>query len=134
MHKPNASDPIRIHMTHAPHSIGRDQKLAAAHAKMRELGIRHLPVLEGGKLAGVLSQRDLYFVEALDAVDTQLVRVEEAMSQDVYAVGPDTKLGDVVAKMLEHKYGCAVIVENGSVRGIFTTVDALRLLVSLLKK
>jgi acetoin utilization protein AcuB len=133
MRIPHASDAIRIHMTHAPHSIGRSQPLSVAHAKMRELGIRHLPALDGGKLVGLLSQRDLYFIESLEAMETSRVRVEEAMSQDVYCIDADAKLSSVVTEMAEHKYGCAVIVEHGAVTGIFTTIDALRVLLTLLK-
>ena len=53
---------------------------------MREHGIRHLPVLDGGRLAGVVSERDLLFIDKLVDVDHERVPVSEAMSQDVYAV------------------------------------------------
>src|SRR5690606_1318822 len=81
---------IERYMTQSPHTIGRDQTLAAAHRVMREHGIRHLPVLEGGKLVGIVSQRDLHLLETLDDVDPEQVEVSEAMTQDVYAVGPRT--------------------------------------------
>jgi acetoin utilization protein AcuB len=96
---------------------------------MRSYGIRHLPVLDGGKLAGVLSQRDALLVETLRDVDPANTPVEDAMSTDVYVVGPDTPLHEVATAMIEHKYGCAVVVEGNRVVGIFTTIDALRALV-----
>ena len=120
---------IRQFMTPAPHSIGRDQPLSVAHDRMRSLGVRHLPVLDGGKLAGILSQRDALLVETLRDIDPTSVAVEEAMSTDVFVVGPDTPLKDVASVMIAHKYGCAVVVEGNHVVGIFTTVDALRALV-----
>jgi acetoin utilization protein AcuB len=46
-------------MTRSPLTIGQDQPLAAAHRMMREHRVRHLPVLDGGMLVGVVSQRDL---------------------------------------------------------------------------
>ena len=52
-------------MTAAPHTIGSHETLEAAHRVMRKHSLRHLPVLRGGRLVGVLSQRDLYFVESL---------------------------------------------------------------------
>jgi acetoin utilization protein AcuB len=121
---------VRDFMTAVPHTIGRTQSLASAQEKMRAYGVRHLPVLEGGRLAGVLSQRDAYFVETLRDVDPEAVRVEEAMSVEVYTVTPDTPLAEVAAAMADHKYGCAVVVERTHVVGIFTVIDALRALVA----
>jgi acetoin utilization protein AcuB len=88
-------------------------------------------VLDGGRLAGILSQRDAYFVETLAGTDPAKVAVEEAMSTDVYTVTPETPLIDVARAMADHKYGCAVVAQGAHVVGIFTTVDALRALVSV---
>jgi acetoin utilization protein AcuB len=123
---------IQKHMTTSPHSIGVDQVLAKAHAMMREHNIRHLPVLTGGKLVGLLTDRDLALVESLKGVDPKMVTVEEAMSGVVYAVSPETPLDEVVETMAEHKYGSAVVMQNGKVVGIFTTVDVCRSLAELL--
>jgi acetoin utilization protein AcuB len=97
---------------------------------MRAYGVRHLPVLEGGRLAGLLSQRDALLVETLREVDPATTPVEDAMTTEVYVVAPSTPLKDVALAMVEHKYGCAVVVEGHHVVGIFTTTDALRALVS----
>jgi len=123
--------PIRQFMTAAPHSIGRDQPLSVAHERMRAWGIRHLPVLEAGKLVGVLSQRDALFVETLRDVDPTKVPVEDAMSSDVYIVAPDVPLTEVAREMADHKYGCAVVTDGPRIVGIFTTVDALRALIGI---
>ena len=123
---------IQKHMSTTPHSIGVDQTLAFAHKSMREHGIRHLPVLSGGKLVGMLTDRDLHLVESLAGVDPQKVLVEDAMSQTVYAVTPDMPLDEVVSTMAERKYGSAVVMQNEKVVGIFTTVDACRTLAELL--
>jgi acetoin utilization protein AcuB len=133
----SSSPPLTRHavgrfMTQSPHSIGRDQVLEKAHALMREHNIRHLPVLEAGKLAGILSQRDLYFVESLGGVDPNVVKVEEAMSPDTYSVRPETPVEEVVAEMADHKYGCAVVIDGTRVVGVFTTTDALRALSELM--
>ena len=125
--------PIGKYMTPSPHSIGRDQTLSTALALMRRYDVRHLPVLDGGRIAGVLSQRDVLFVEALRDVDPAMVKVEEAMSPNVYAVGLETPLVEVLAEMADHKYGCVFVVEATRVAGVFTTVDALRVLVAALR-
>jgi len=120
-------------MTRSPHTIGHDQTLAAAHRLMREHSIRHLPVLDAGKLVGVLSLRDLHFIETLKDIDQEQVQVSEAMSQDVYTIGPRSSVRKVAAEMAEHKYGCVVAIDKGRVVGIFTVVDALEALSSLLE-
>lgn len=123
--------PIRDFMTPAPHSIGRDQPLSLAHERMKGWNIRHLPVLEGGKLVGILSQRDALLVETLRDVNPAEVPVEDAMTSDVYIVWPDAPLGEVVSAMAEHKYGCAVVMNRTHLAGIFTTIDALGALINL---
>ena len=54
------------------------------------------------------------------------------MTQTPYTVAPETPLDEVVLKMAEHKYGCAVIAQNEKVVGIFTTVDACRAFAEML--
>ena len=119
---------IRDYMTASPHTVGRDQSLSSASEMMREHACRHLPVLHGGQLVGILSDRDVYLLETLEDVDETKVTVEEAMTQVVYAVPPDASLKAVVEEMASHKYGAAVIMEGKTVVGIFTTIDALRAL------
>jgi acetoin utilization protein AcuB len=123
---------ISKYMTTSPHTIGADQAMAQAHKMMRTNRIRHLPVLSGGKIVGVVSDGDLHLIETLKDVDPEEVKVEDAMTQVPYAVSPETPLDDVVKNMAEHKYGSAVVVANGKVVGIFTTVDACRAFAEML--
>ncbi len=119
-------------MTRSVHTIGVKSPLTEAHRIMNEHAIRHLPVLEGGALVGMVSMRDLHLVESLQGVEPKEVTVEEAMSQDAYAVTPGTALAEVARTMALHKYGSAVVVHKGHVQGIFTTIDALTALDTLL--
>src|SRR5271165_2738486 len=123
---------IEKYMTPSPHSIGQEQSLAQAHKLMREYHIRHLPVLHAGKLVGILSDRDLHLIETLRDVEPAKVSVEEAMSPTVYTVSPKAPLDEVVREMAHHKYGCAVVEDNGKLVGVFTTVDAMRAFADLL--
>ncbi len=125
---------MKYWMTPSPHSIGRDQPLSVAHRIMREHGLRHLPVLDGGRLVGIISQRDLYFIESIKGVEMEADRVEDGMNQDVYCVTPDTRLEEVIVEMAEHKYGCVVVMEGTKLAGVFTTTDALELFADRLKK
>lgn len=115
-------------MTEQPITVGRTQTLSVAHEMMRENHCRHLPVLEHGELVGVVTQRDLYFLETIAGVDLTKDKVDDAMGADCYAVGPDARVTEVAAEMSRHKYGCAVVIERDRVIGIFTATDALRVL------
>lgn len=120
-------------MTVMPHTIGADQTLEKAISMMREYQVRHLPVLKAGKLVGILSDRDIKLVESFKDVDVREVKVDEAFSPDPYTTKPDAKLNDVCQEMANHKYGCALVLDNGKLVGIFTWVDALNAMVELLE-
>jgi acetoin utilization protein AcuB len=128
------TDAIENFMTRSVHTIGTKSPLAEAHRMMNDHAIRHLPVLEGGRLIGMLSQRDLHLIETLKDVDPKEVLVEEAMSQDAYTVAPEAPLAEVAREMALHKYGSAVIIRGAQVLGIFTTTDALRALDTVLTR
>jgi acetoin utilization protein AcuB len=125
---------VQRYMAVSPVVIASHSTLADAHQLMRERGVRHLPVVEGTRLVGVVSQRDLYLIESLRNVDASADTVAEAMNAEPYAVAPDAPLEEVAREMAEHKYGSAVVVHRGEVVGIFTTVDALRALAYVLRR
>ena len=125
-------DTIEQCMTPLVVTIGREQTLAEAHRVMREHGVRHLPVLHAGALVGMVTERDLNLIETLRSVDPVLAKVDDAMSEDVFAVNPGASLADVARRMASEKYGSAVVLAGKKVVGIFTAVDALRALDSLL--
>jgi acetoin utilization protein AcuB len=118
--------PISKYMTTTPHSVEAGVTLAAAAKQMQAHGIRHLPVMADKKLIGIITERDIKYVESFSIVDPQTVTVQGAMSEDLYAVPPETPLDQVVATMAEKKYGSAIVVQNEHVVGVFTTVDACR--------
>jgi acetoin utilization protein AcuB len=126
--------PVRQYMTVAPHTIGAEQPLPRARASMNSLRVRHLPVLHGGQLVGVVSERDIALIETLKGIDPEKVRVEEAMSPWVWSVHPDTPREVVAATMAERKYGCVVVIDGGAVAGIVTTTDIARALAGLLRE
>jgi len=121
-------------MTTSPHSVGPDQPLVIAHRMMREHHIRHLPVLHGGKLVGMITERDVALITAIAGASEKITTVEDAMSTDVYVARPDTLLDEVASEMAEHKYGSTVVMQNEKVVGIFTTTDVSRALAELLRE
>lgn len=124
---------IQKFMTTVPHSVGDDQTIATAAKMMGEHSIRHLPVLHGGELLGILTDRDIKLIEAFKDVDPTRVTVEDAMTERPYTVAPETPLDEVTSTMAEKKFGSAVIMQNNKVVGIFTTTDACQALTELLQ-
>ncbi len=122
---------VQKYMSTSPVTVSVEQTIEFAGKVMREHGIRHLPVLDGGNIVGLLSSRDIALIEALVGVDPKVVKVEEAMSQAPYTTSPDSAIDQVASEMAERKYGAAVVVQNGKVVGMFTTVDACRTLAEL---
>jgi len=123
---------VRQYMTPAPCTIARNQPLTIAHRTMREHGIGHLPVIDGGVVIGVLSERDVLLVESLPGANPTDVRVEEAMARDPYLVTPDTPVAEVAAALMERRISSAIAIEGDRPVGVFTAVDALHVLTDLL--
>ena len=122
------------YMTGAPHTIERTRSLAAARELMLQHQVRHLPVVDGKTIVGVLSERDVLMLEALPGVNPPEVRVEEAMVKDVFTVPPEAPVGEVIESMIDGRLGSAIVCEEDRVVGVFTTVDALRALHDLLER
>lgn len=123
---------IQKYMTTSPHSIGADQNLVTAQKMMSNYKIRHLPVLNGGKIVGIISDRDVKFLESMKDVDPEKVKMEDIYAEQVFTVTPFSKLSEVCDVMAENKYGCAVVTDNEKLVGIFTWIDALRAMSELL--
>lgn len=122
---------VRDYMTASPEVVGRGTSISSAAERMKQHSIRHLPVVDGQKLIGVVSERDLRLITAMRGVNADQVPVDEVMTPAPYDVAPETPLDEAAAVMARCKYGSAVITEGGKVIGILTTTDALRALVEL---
>ncbi len=120
-------------MTVAPVCVTTRTRLGEAISVMYENDIRHLPVLEGQRLAGILSDRDL---RALwdPALDVQIRdgrvydrRVSEFMSTDLLTVSEEDPIDDVIDLLVEHRIGAAPVIDaDGTLVGIVSYIDILR--------
>jgi acetoin utilization protein AcuB len=123
---------IAAYMTENPHSIGLHEPLLEAYARMRQHGVRHLPVLSGKRLVGLIADPDLRTVELLKRVSLDNVTVEDAMTPVPYSVTVDARLDEVVREMAAQKYDAVVVMRDADVAGVFTATDAIRALADLL--
>ena len=126
--------PVNRFMTTSPRVIPPESTLAAALALMHRESIRHLPVMRGDEMVGIVSDRDLCECKAVPHFDPDLVTVEEIMQKDVLVVAPQATIADVAEQMVARKAGSAVVADHGKIVGIFTTVDALRSLSTILRR
>jgi acetoin utilization protein AcuB len=121
---------VAAHMTHSPHTIEADEPLLAARRLMTGRGLRHVPVVESGKLVGMLSERELRRFESLP--EAASLKVEDAMSLVAYVVAATTLLKSLAVDLTRRNIEAAVVTRRGHVVGMFTAVDALRALAELL--
>ena len=117
---------IKSLMRPFPYSIQADADIAEAKRLFAQQNIRHLPVLEGERLVGLVSLHGVERAEALALRDgAVLPTVREVATSSVYTVGLDEPLDNVLLHMAANRLGSALVVRHDRVVGIFTTTDAL---------
>jgi CBS domain-containing protein len=115
-------------MSRVPVTIDQSLTIEDALQRMFDHKIRHLPVTQDGHLVGVISERDLAIMESLPLQDRAHTTVGQTMSGHVFTCPPSESLRVIVDVMAERKLGTVVVMDAGALVGIFTTIDALRVL------
>jgi len=128
---------VRDLMAREVATLDASDTLDLADDVMRLGRVRHFPILEGGKVVGVLSQRDLFRAAASSLLQLRYeasrewlakVPVKAVMSTTVHAIGPDRPARDAVDMLLQHKIGCLPVVENDKLVGLLSETDCLQYL------
>jgi CBS domain-containing membrane protein len=97
--------------------------------------IRHIPVVEDGRLVGLLSERDLIGAAATQIFGLKQKRksallktvlIKDVMKKKVITTNPDTPIKDAAHLMADKKIGCVPVIESGTLVGLLTTTDILR--------
>lgn len=122
-------------------TLSADQDVVFATVVMKLRRIRHLPVVEGDKLVGMLSHRDLLRAQARlleqlkEGKDESFgtVKAGEIMSDEVHAVPPDMPADEAAMILVDQKIGCLPVVREGTLIGIATEADFLRWAVAALR-
>ena len=111
-----------------------DDKLSSLVAIVSSRKIRHFPIVEGGKVVGIVSDSDLRSASTHPAVYDLLLEVlatldrgsaGEIMSREVISVPPETPMAQAAQIMLKHRISCLPVVADGRLVGIVTTTDVL---------
>lgn len=130
---PDRARVVRSVMSKPVHVLERTSPLSAARELMHAHAVRHLPVVEEGRVVGMVTLSDLYAAEAIIQADPDGTQVETIMAQELYSVSPSTPLAQVAAEMARRRLGSVVVEEGGALVGLFTTSDACRALAELLQ-
>jgi len=122
---------VGAYATRVPCTVDADEPLKTARRLMLAHQVRHLPVMRGGAVAGVLSEAAIGALEVLPG--SSLLTAGEAMACDVYLTGPGDALDFVASEMARRRAGAAVVVTCTGVVGVFTLGEALQALVDALR-
>lgn len=127
---------VRDAMTREVATLGPQASAAEALALCRERGIRHLPVVDGGRIVGLVSDRDLRDVSpprgSADAENTLgWVRLVDIMSRDLETAHPLDTIEHAAHRIHAERIGCLPVVADGELAGIVTSSDMMRTLTEL---
>ena len=114
-------------MTKKPVTVGPNDTLAAARAKMEAGKFRRIPVLDGNKLVGILTDRDMRQHAGL----LEKIKVDAVMTPKVVTVASSTPIERATRLLLRYKIGGLPVVDDGKLVGIITSTDLLKALVHL---
>lgn len=121
---------IARYMTRDPYSIESRATLGCARELMAKHHVRHLPVIDGQRLVGLITDRDVEVMALVPGLDLEHVRVSRIMAPPLQ-VACDMPLDEVSSLMAREKADCVVVAGKRGVEGIFTAVDALQALAEL---
>jgi predicted transcriptional regulator len=116
-------------------TISASERLSMVEDIMTLGRVRHMPVVQGGELVGVVSERDLLraslseLSEHRDAerrMFLHVVEISRVMSSPPVVIGPDATIREAALLMADRKIGCLPVVEGGRLIGIVTETDVLR--------
>ena len=138
--KTDKAETVRKIMMGSPVTLTPDDTLDLANNVISLGRIRHIPVVENGKLVGLLSGRDLIGAAANrifglnQKSKSALLKTESVksiMKKRLVTVTPDTPIKDAARLMADKKIGCVPVISAGALVGLVTTTNVLRYLESI---
>jgi CBS domain-containing membrane protein len=124
-------------------SLEESETLEFVEESMRALRFRHMPVMDRGRLVGLISHRDVLRFSASSLLPNATEQthylakkflVRDVMTRNVATVNPDTPLLEVASRMKKGKLGCLPVVDSeNSLVGIITEADFVDLCMRLLR-
>ena len=134
---------VKNWMTADPFSVDPSMHLTKADELMKETDIRRLPVVEDGKLIGIVTDGDIREagpsdMSSLSQYDTNFLlsglSVKDVMSKDPITVSPDDTIRVVAKKMLDNKIGGIPVLEESKLVGIVTVSDIFKVVMNIFEE
>src|SRR5690606_13824584 len=133
--------PVSTIMTTNVIKLNVSDSLSKAEKLFKENKIRHIPVMNGNKIIGMLSYTDLLrisFAETIDE-DDQIIDVtvydvftiEQVMAKNLICISPDTTIKEAAEILAHREFHALPVTANGILIGIITTTDLIRYLLNL---
>lgn len=131
-------EPVSHIMTENVLTVNHTNTLLEAESMMREKHIRHIPVVSGEELIGMVSLTDLMRISFVDnygsgegAVDTavySMLTIEQVMKRNLTTIDSSTTIKEVAEIFSTEEFHALPVVENGNLKGIVTTTDIIKYL------
>jgi CBS domain-containing protein len=117
---------VRELMTKQPATVEPDATLGEVATLMKQEDCGSIPVVEGGRLVGIVTDRDIVVRGVAAGVDPKTQRVSKVMSSDPVTVGPDDDVAEAEKKMADRQIRRMPVVEGGRLVGIIVTAQIAR--------
>ena len=128
--------PVSKIMTKNLVTLGLSDELVTAERLFKKHHIRHIPVVKGNKIKGMLSYTDLLRISFADAIDENeeyvdtivynMFSIPQVMVHDVVSVTSDTTIKEVAEILSKREFHALPVVDDGKLKGIVTTTDLIR--------
>ena len=117
---------VRELMTTEPTTVEPKATLGEAATLMKQEDCGSIPVVEGGRLVGIVTDRDIVVRGVAAGKDPKTQRVSEVMSANPVTIGPDNDVSDAEVKMADRQIRRLPVVEGGKLVGIIVTAQIAR--------
>ncbi len=133
--------PVSTIMTSNVIKLNVTDSLSKAEKLFKEHKIRHIPVMSGNKIIGMLSYTDLLrisFAETIDDEDQiidvtvyEVFTIEQVMAKNLICISPDSTIKEAAEILANREFHALPVTENGNLIGILTTTDLIKYLLHL---
>lgn len=131
--------PVSTIMTTNVIKLNVTDSLAKAEKLFKEKKIRHIPVMNGNKIIGMLSYTDLLKISIADTLDENeeeidiavynVFTIQQVMAKNLVCISPDTSIKEAAEILTTREFHALPVTENGDLAGILTTTDLIRYLI-----
>ena len=122
---------VEEYTTPNPITASEESSTDELNMLMKKHGIRHIPIVKGTEVVGIVSERDLKVVAGLNFKEKMLVKALDIMARNPVTVDSEASLDEVAFEMSRLKIGSVIVNEGNKFLGIFTVTDALNALIEI---